>query len=395
MTLANGRRHLAIPGPTNMPDAVLNAMHHPSVDIYGGPLEDASIANIADLKKIFRTTGDIYMYAANGHGAWEAALTNVLSKGNKILVLESGMFPTWWGDNAEKLELDVERLPKRHGRAVELAALEKRLAADTRHEITAIMMVQADTASGVVNDVAGVRKVMDACGHPALFLVDTIASLGCMEFRMDDWGIDVAVAGAQKGLMTPPGFSFTAASSKAKQAHKSADLVTGYWDWTFRDGKMHYMWYGGTPPVQMVFALRKALDMIAEEGLEHIFHRHAMLAGATRAAIDVWSARGAMKYVVSEPSERSNSITAVFMDGNDSERLIDYCDNILGVTLGRGIGEFENQCIRIAHMGHLNGWGHLGTLASIETGLAALGIDHKPGGVQAAVDFLARHTTGQ
>ncbi len=391
MTLANGHRHLAIPGPTNMPDEVLNALHQASVDIYGGSSEKASRACLRDLKKIIRTRSKVYIYAANGHGAWEAALSNTLSIGDKVLVLESGLFPIVWGETADQLGLETEVLAERTGRAVDLEAVGARLASDTAHEFKAILMVQADTATGVVNDVKGVRAALDQTGHPAMLMVDTIASLGSMEFDMDGWGVDVTVAGAQKGLMTPPGLSFTAASAKARKAHKSADLVTNYWDWTFRDGKEHYMWYAGTPPVQMVFALRKALEMLLDEGLENAIHRHALLAGATRAAVQTWISKGDMAFAVTEPSERSNSVTCVLTPKGASPRIIDYCEQKLGVTVGRGIGPLDGRAIRIAHMGHVNAYNQLGTLAAIETALAALGVEHGSGGVQAAIDFIARH----
>jgi alanine-glyoxylate transaminase/serine-glyoxylate transaminase/serine-pyruvate transaminase len=391
MTLANGHRHLAIPGPTNMPDEVLNALHQASVDIYGGRSEIASRACMKDLKKVFRTRGAMYIYAANGHGAWEAALTNTLSKGDKVLVLESGLFPIVWGENADSLGIETEVLAERPGRAVDLDAVTARLAADTTHEFKAILMVQADTATGVVNDVRGVRAALDETGHPAMLMVDTIASLGCMEFDMDGWGVDVTVAGAQKGLMTPPGLSFTAVSAKAKRAHKTAGLVTNYWDWTFRDGKEHYMWYAGTPPVQMVFALRKALEMLLDEGLENVIHRHAVLAGATRAAVATWTSKGDTQFAISEPAERSNSVTCMLMPRGESSRILDYCENNLGVTIGRGIGRLDDRAIRIAHMGHVNAYNQLGTLAAIETAMAALEIEHGPGGAQSAIEYIANH----
>jgi len=391
MTLANGKRHLAIPGPTNVPDQVLNALHHASVDIYGGISEDASRSCLKDLKKVFRTRGSIYIYAANGHGAWEAALTNTLSKGDKVLVLESGLFPVVWGENAKKLGIATELLHEREGHAVDANAVQKRLAADTGHEFKAVLMVQADTATGVVNDVRAIRAALDETDHPALLMVDTIASLGCMEFDMDGWGVDVTVAGAQKGLMTPPGLSFTAVSARAKRAHKKADLNTSYWDWTFRDGDDHYMWFAGTPPVQMVFALRAALDMLLEEGLENILRRHAILAGATRAAVEVWTSNGDMAFAVSEPGERSNSVTCMLTPEGAGPAIMTYCEENLGVTIGRGIGPLTGKAIRIAHMGHVNAYNQLGTLAAIETALKAHGIAHGEGGVQAAMEYIARH----
>ncbi len=391
MTLANGKRHLAIPGPTNVPDKVLNALHHASVDIYGGISEETSRSSLKDLKTIFRTKGKVYIYASNGHGGWEAALTNTLSKGDKVLVLESGLFPIVWGENAAKLGILTELLPERPGRAVDVEAVRTRLAADKDQEFKAILMVHADTATGVVNDVPGIRKALDATGHPALLMVDTIASLGSLEFEMDKWGVDVAVGGSQKGLLMPPGLAFTAANAKAKKAHKTAGLVTSYWDWSFRDGSEHYMWYAGTPPVQMVFAMRAALDMLLEEGLEATWKRHAILAGATRAAAEVWASRGSLAFAVAEPGERSNSVTCILTPPEAGPAIMKYCDKNLGVTIGRGIGPLHGKAIRIAHMGHVNAYNQLGTLGAIETALTALGIEHGRGGVQAAMDYIAGH----
>lgn len=266
MTVAAGRQFLAIPGPTTVPDSVLQAMMQPAVDIYSGPLVQLTDRCLADLGRLFDTKGQCFIYAANGHGSWEAALTNVLSRGDKVLVLESGGFALGWGENARKLGCEIEILPGDFRRAVDPAALEARLKADPEHSIKAVLVVQVDTASSVWNDIARLRQAIDAAGHPALYMVDTIASLGTMPFHMDAWGVDVAVTGSQKGLMMSPGLSFVAAGERALAAHKSADLVTSYWDWTFRSGNEHYMKYAGTPPEHLLFGLRQSLDMIFAEG---------------------------------------------------------------------------------------------------------------------------------
>ena len=390
MTLRNGREFLAIPGPTNVPDAVLNAMHRPAVEIYTGSLVETTMSCLEDLKRLFGTAkGRSYMYAANGHGAWEAALTNTLSRGDKVLVLGSGLFAVAWGDMAAFLDVEVEVLPAGYRHAVDPAAVETRLRADQEKSIKAVLVVQVDTASSVVNDIPAIRAAIDAAGHPALFMVDAIASLVTMPFEMDAWGIDVAVTGSQKGLMTPPGLGFVAAGPRALAAHQSADLRTGYWDWTKREGPVHYQKFCGTPPEHLLFGLRKAIDMIFEEGLEAVFRRHRLLAEATRRAVAVWAEGGVLDFNVVEPRARSNSVTTVRLEGVEPELLRGYCDEICGVVLGPGIGELSGKAVRIAHMGHVNAPMMLGTLAVVETALGALGIAHGKGGVQAAVDYLA------
>lgn len=390
MTVSNGRQFLSIPGPTNVPDEVLAAMQRPAMDIYAGEMIGITDSLMADLKKIFRTDGRIYIYAANGHGGWEAAFTNVLSRGDKVLVLESGRFARGWGEMAEMMGVDVEVLEAGWRRAVDPAAVEERLRRDQGHAIKAIFVVQIDTASGVVNDIAAVRKAMDAAGHPALLMVDTVASLGCMPFEMDAWGVDVAMSGSQKGLMTPPGLAFVAANARAREIHNTAGLRTLYWDWTFREGEIHYQKYCGTPPEHLLFGLRKAVDMLLAEGLDHAFRRHAMLAEATRLAVARWAEGQVLAFSIPEPAQRSNSITCILMQGQRPEPLLDYCRDKCNVILGVGLGELTGKAFRIAHMGHCNAPMVLGTLGAVEMGLKALGIPHGAGGVQAAVEYLGR-----
>ena len=391
MTLASGRQFLSIPGPTTVPDEVLNAMHRPAIDIYSGTLVDITTSCLEDLRRVFRTEGRVYIYAANGHGAWEAALVNVLSRGERILVLENGLFAAAWGEMAAVLGLEVEALPGSLRRAVDPAALETRLRTDSLGEIKAILVVQVDTASGSVNDIRAIRSAIDAADHDALLMVDTIASLATMPFEMDGWGVDVAVAGSQKGLMTPPGLSFVAAGGKALAAHPMAGLRTRYWDWTAREGELHYQKYCGTPPEHMLFGLRKALDLLLEEGLENVFRRHRLLAEAVRRAVAVWAEGGALAFNVLEPAERANSVTTVRMrDGLDPGPLLAFCERTCNVVLGIGIGELDGKALRIAHMGHINAPMILGVLGAVEVGLTALDIDHGKGGVQAAIDWLGR-----
>jgi alanine-glyoxylate transaminase/serine-glyoxylate transaminase/serine-pyruvate transaminase len=394
MTVRGGREFLAIPGPTTVPDEVLQAMHRPAVDIYSGPLIALTDSLFADLGKLFRTAGRTYVYIANGHGAWEAALTNVLSRGDKVLVLESGRFARAWGEAAAKLGCEVETLAGASRRAVRPADVEARLRADKTGRIKAILAAQIDTASGVVNDIAAIGKAIKAARHDALFMVDAVASLGCVPFEMDTWGVDVAMSGSQKGLMTPPGLSFVAAGPRARAVHETAGLRTPYWDWTAREGDAHYQKYAGTPPEHLMFALRRALDMLLAEGLENVFLRHRLLAEAVRRAVDVWAEGQAIGFNVVEPSERSDTVTTVLMgNGRDPRPLVDYCNKKCGVVLGIGIGDLSGKAFRIAHMGHVNAPMVLGTLGVIEVGLKALGIPHGSGGAQAAIDWLGEQVT--
>jgi alanine-glyoxylate transaminase/serine-glyoxylate transaminase/serine-pyruvate transaminase len=287
------------------------------------------------------------------------------------------------------LGLEVETLPGDWRRAVDPAALEARLRADRAGRIKAVLVVQVDTASSGVNDIPAIREAMDAAGHDALLMVDAIASLATMPFEMDDWRVDVAVAGSQKGLMTPPGLSFVAAGPKAVVAHRTAGLRTRYWDWTEREGPEHYQKYCGTPPEHLMFGLRKALDLLLEEGLENVFRRHRLLAEAVRRAVTVWAQGGVLELNIEEPSERADSVTTVLLaDGCDPKPLLELCARQCGVVLGVGIGPLSGKALRIAHMGHVNAPMILGTLGALETGLVALDIAHGKGALQAAIDWL-------
>jgi len=390
MVVRAGREFLAIPGPTTVPDEVLRAMHRPAVDIYSGQLIELTDSLLADLSRLFRTTGRSYIYIANGHGAWEAALTNVLSRGDKVLVLESGRFAVGWGDAAARLGCEVEVLRGDWRRAVRPAEVKARLRADKAGAIKAILVAQIDTASGVVNDIAAIGAAIRAARHDALFMVDAVASLGCVPFEMDEWGVDVAMAGSQKGLMTPPGLGFVAAGPRARERHDKAGLRSPYWDWTIREGDVHYQKYAGTPPEHLMFGLRQALDMLFAETLENVFLRHRLLAEAVRRAVAVWSQGQALGFNIVESAERSDTVTTVLMSGDrDPRPLLDYCNRRYGVVLGVGIGELLCKSFRIAHMGHVNAPMVLGTLAVAEVGLAALRIPHGAAGAQAAIAWLA------
>ena len=389
MAVRAGREFLAIPGPTNMPDEVLRAMHRPTLDIYSDQMVQLTESLLRDLSRLFATKGQSYIYIANGHGAWEAVLSNVLSRGDKILVLESGRFAVGWGNAAAAMGADVEVLKGDWRRAVRPAEVEARLRQDKDHAIKAILVVQVDTASSAVNDIEAIGKAIKAAGHPALFMVDAVASLGCMPFQMDAWGIDVAMSGSQKGLMTPPGLGFVAVNDRAREVHKTAGLRTPYWDWTERDGSEHYRKYAGTAPVHLLFALRQAIDMLLEEKLENAFLRHRLLAESVRRAVAVWAEGQVLSFNIAEPAERSNTVTTVMMsNGHDPFALHRYCRDKCGVVLGVGIGDLQGQAFRIAHMGHINAPMILGTLGVIEVGLQALNIPHGKGGTEAAINWL-------
>ena len=390
MSVRNGRQFLSIPGPTTVPDAVLAAMHRPAIDIRKGELVEITAGLKEDLRFIAQTKGKPFIYIANGHGAWEAAVSNVLSRNDKVLVLESGSFAVGWGQSGATIGLDVEILPGSWTKAVDPDAVEARLKADTSRDIKAVLVVQIDTASSVVNDIPAIRRAIDNAGHDALLMVDTIASLGTMTYKMDEWGVDVTVAACQKGLMMSPGVSFTIANEKALERHQQANLRTAYWDWTARQGSEHYQNYAGTPPVHLLFGLQKSFELIRAEGLEAIVTRHQLLATATRAAVSKWAEGDILSFNISNPAERSNSVTTVLVkDEQTLNRIHGYCDQKCGVVVGVGISALSGKALRIAHMGHLNAPMLLGSLGAIEMSLKALDISHGSGGVQAAIDYLA------
>ncbi len=392
VSLSHGRHLVSIPGPSVIPDRVLNAMHQPMPNIYEGALVDLSTGILSEISSIPRTEGHGFIAVTNGHGAWDMALSNTLSRGDKVLVLESGHFAVGWGEQAAFMGIEVEMLPAPPRRAVDPAAVETRLRADKAHEIKAILVVQIDTASSIFNDIEAIRRAIDAAGHPALYMVDCIASLGCVPYEMDQWGVDVTVGGSQKGLMVPPGLGFTWANAKAMEAHQVAGLRTSYWDWTKRiTGESHYWRYHGTPPISHLYALREALDMIAEEGMENIWARHEVFGEAVRAAVATWAAPGGLEFNVTDPAARSDSVTTVLTGSVDPTRLREICDDQAGLTLGLGIGdEYEGGAFRIGHMGHLNPPMVLGTLATVEAALTAMNAPMGGSGTAAAAARIAK-----
>ena len=394
VSLAAGRELIAIPGPTVVPDRVLSAMNRAMPDIYSGEILDVTDEVYDRLPDLARTISRPFITISNGHGAWEMALTNSFTKGDMVLVLESGRFAAVWGEMARFLGLKVEVLHAEPRRAVNPIEVEARLRGDVNHEIKAILTVHVDTASSVRNDIPALRQALDATGHPAMLFVDSIASLGCEQFEMDRWGVDLTVAASQKGLMVPPGLGFVWAGPKALAAHETAELRTKYWDWTSRteDGP-HYLRFSGTPPVMHLYGLREALRMIDEEGMEARWSRHSVLADAVRAAVDGWSTPDGLELQISEPSERANSVTAIRTGLISAVRLSNTCRDRAGLTLGVGIGDLAGSSFRIGHMGHVNAPMVLGALGTVEAALIAQGADIAGSGVAAAVRVIGEALT--
>lgn len=397
MSLAHGRPYLAIPGPSAMPDRVLRAMHRAAPNIYEGEIVEMTAAILADLRRVALSTSHVAIYISNGHGAWEAAIANMFSRGDKALVLATGRFGIGWAEHARAMGVEVDMVDFGLNSPADPARLEAALRADTGHEIKAVLVTHLDTATSIRNDIAAMRAAIDAAGHPALLAVDCIASLGCDEFRFDDWGVDVMVAGSQKGLMVPPGLGFVWVSDKAIAASKGSDLATPYWNWHPRIfTEYYYMHFAGTAPTHHLFGLVESLKMILdEEGLPQVWARHATLSRAVWAAFEAWGQGGDIALNVADPAFRGHSVTAARIGGGGAERLRAWCEAEAGVTLGIGLGMAEpgsaaaNDFLRVAHMGHVNAHMTLGVLGVMEAGMQALGIPHGAGGVAAAAAAVA------
>ena len=389
MTLANGRTYLAIPGPSVIPDAVLRAMHRASPNIYEGELHDLTHSLIPDLKAIARTQGDVAIYIGNGHAAWEAALANVLSRGDTVLVLATGRFCIGWGEMAGGMGAEVQTIDYGQQSAIDLAQVEEALRADTGHKIKAVLAVHVDTSTSVKNDIAALRRTLDAAGHPALLMADCMASLGCDRFEMDAWGADVTVAGCQKGLMTPAGMCFVFFNAKARAAR--GDCVTSYWDWVPRVNPEYYFeYFAGTAPTHHLYGLRAALDMIAAEGIEHVWARHEALSRAIWAAVDAWGAQGPMALNIADPALRGHSVTSIGIGPGNGDALRRWCEDKAGLTLGIGLGRAPADAyFRIGHMGHVNAQMIMAVLGTIQAGLIACDIAHGPGALDAAARVIA------
>ena len=326
MPIKRGRKFLNTPGPTHVPDRVMNAMHQPTLDLSDPHFLDISISCFQDTQKVLSTSGEVFLYTSNGHGAWEAALANVFSPGDKVLIPETGNFSNAWSDMAKALHLNVINIPGDWRRALDPTLLEEKLKEDKNYEIKGVLIIHTETATGVTNDLPSLRKALDSANHPALFLVDTVAAVGTVDYQMDNWGIDVTVTASQKGLMMPPGLGIVAANEKALKIHQKSQMPKLYWDWNTRLEAEHYRKFCGTAPQLMVFGMREALDMIFEEGLENIYERHRVLAGATHAAVEIWSQAGTMSLNAIEPKERSTAVTTILTkDGIDANMIRDVC----------------------------------------------------------------------
>jgi alanine-glyoxylate transaminase/serine-glyoxylate transaminase/serine-pyruvate transaminase len=382
-----GRHFLQIPGPTNVPDRVLRAIDRPTIDHRGPTFQALGKEVLAGIKRIFQTKNPVIIYPASGTGAWEAALVNTLSPGDKVLMAETGHFALLWHKMAKKLSLDVEFIPGdwRHG--VDAAQVEARLAADKSHTLKAVCVVHNETSTGVTSRIPPVRKAIDNAAHPALLLVDTISSLGSIDYRHDEWGVDVTVGGSQKGLMLPPGLSFNAISDKAIAASKSAGLARSFWDWAEMLGANATGFFPYTPATNLLYGLREAILMLEEEGLANVFARHDRHAEATRRAVRAWG----LEILCQNPEEYSSSLTAVMMPpGHDADRFRAIVLEHFDMSLGQGLSKLSGKIFRIGHLGDFNDLTLAGTLAGVEMGLELAGVPSKKGGVLAATEHLVQ-----
>ncbi|MEM9748047.1 MAG: aminotransferase class V-fold PLP-dependent enzyme [Actinomycetota bacterium] len=394
MTLRHGRAAVSIPGPSVIPDRVLAAMHRPMPNIYEGELVDVAMSVLADLPAIARTTtAEPFIVIGNGHAAWQMAIDNTLNRGDRVLVLESGTFAVAWGDMARVSGVEVEVLPGNDHEPVDPKRVGERLARDTDHDIAAVLVVLADTASSCLNDIAAIRRAIDDAGHPALFMVDAIASLGCDRFEMDGWGVDLTVAASQKGLMVPPGIAMVWAGERAIEAYdRGTDLRSGYSDWGPRmRPEAFYQRFAGTPPISHIYGMREALDMIGEEGgLDAVWARHEILATAVWDAIDAWSTEGGVVANIADRAHRSRATTTVRTGSIDANELRRRAESDFGLTLGLGIGPDRDHRFRIGHMGHLNPPMLLGTIGTIEATLTSMGVDVARSGAAASAASIGR-----
>jgi len=382
----SGRHFLQIPGPTNVPDRVLRAIDRATIDHRGPEFGKLGLEIFEGLKAVFQTAQPVVIFPASGTGAWEAALVNTLSPGDRVLMFETGHFASLWHKMAMRLGIAVDLVPTDWRRGVDPAAVEAKLREDKAHQIKAVCVVHNETSTGVTSRIGAVRRAIDAAGHPALYMVDTISSLASINYRHDEWGVDVTVAGSQKGLMLPPGLSFNCVSEKARTVSQGAKLPRSYWSWEemLSNNKTGYFPY--TPATNLLYGLHEALKMLAEEGLQNVFARHARHAEATRRAVRAWG----LEILCAVPEEYSNSLTAIMMPGgHDADALRKTILEAYDMSLGTGLGRLAGKVFRVGHLGDFNDLALAGTLSGIEMGLALAGVPHKKGGVLAALDYLA------
>ena len=385
MSYISGRQFVQLPGPTNVPERVLRAMSRPTIDHRGPEFGRLGLEVLEGIKEVFQTSGKVVIFPSSGSGAWEGALTNTLSPGDKILMFEVGQFAALWIQVAQKLGLnvDVVQTDWRHG--VDPKVVEAKLSDDRNHEIKAVCVVQNETSSGVTSSVAAVRAAIDRAKHPALLLVDAISSLASIDMRHDEWGVDVTVGGSQKGLMLPPGLGFNAISDKALASSKSAKLPRSYWEWEPMLSQNVNGFFPYTPATNLLYGLKESLQMLREEGLQNVFARHQRLGEATRRAVSAWG----LENVALDPKEFSNSVTAVYTPaGHSADELRKVILDRFNMPLGTGLGKLNNKVFRIGHLGDFNDLMLAGALSGVEMGLEIAGVPHRKGGIAAALEFL-------
>jgi len=383
----SGRHFLQIPGPSNVPDRVLRAIDRATIDHRGPEFATLTLEILERLKSVFGTSGSVIMYPSSGTGAWEAAMVNTLSAGDRVLAFDNGQFATLWRAVADKLGLDVVFEPGDWRAAVDPAIVEQRLREDSDHAIKAVMVVHNETSTGVVSPIAEIRRAIDRADHPALYFVDTVSSLGSIEFHQDDWGVDIAVCGSQKGLMLPPGIGLNAVGEKAVRASETAGLSKAYWDWApiLKGNENGFFPY--TPPTNLLYGLRESLTMLMEEGLDHVHARHHRLAEATRLAAAGWG----LEIFCRDLAQASDTLTTVMMPaGHDADDVRKIILKRFDMSLGVGLGPLAGKVFRIGHLGDLNDLTLAGTLAGVEMGLSLAGVPHEKGGVLAALDHLTQ-----
>lgn len=389
MTSPSGRHFLQIPGPSNVPDRILHAIGHPTIDHRGPEFQKLSEEVLLGVRRIFKTSGPVVVYPTSGTGAWEAALMNTLSPGDKVLMFETGHFATLWSNMAKKFGLEVDFVPTNWRHGVDPQIVEEKLKEDTQGRIKSVNIVHNETSTGVASRVAEVRQAIDNAGHPALFMVDTISSLGSMDYRHEEWKVDVTVGCSQKGLMLPPGLGLNAISEKALEAAQSNTFTRQFWDWNDMLKANENYFYPSTPCTNLLFGLRESIRMLEEEGLENVFARHARFGEATRRAVRAWG----LDILCEEPLEYSSVLTAVMMpEGKSADALRKVILENFDMSLGNGLGKVADKVFRIGHLGDLNGLSLIGTLAGVEMGLELGGIEYTKGGVQAAMQYLSETT---
>ncbi len=386
-----GRHFLQIPGPTNVPDRVLRAIDHPTIDHRGPEFGELGRTVLSGIRKVFQTAQPVIIYSASGTGAWEAALVNTLSPGDRVLMVETGHFAALWKRLAERLGLVTEYVEGNWRVGIDADEIGRRLSADRQHAIRAVCVVHNETSSGITSDIAAVRRAIDAAGHPALLMVDTVSSIGSIDYRHDEWGVDITIAGSQKGLMLPPGLGFNAVSQKALAASQTARLPRAFWAWDEMLVANEKGYWPTTPSTNLLYGLAEAIDMLLDEGLPNVFARHLRHGEATRRAVQAWG----LELLCQNPGQASPVVTAVVMPEaeagkrHDADRLRRLVLERFNMSLGTGLGRLAGWVFRIGHLGDFNDLSLIGTLGGVEMGLVAAGVPHRPGGVQAAVDYLA------